>query len=60
MLGVTPASSFKNQVATPAITMRSHPTGPAGVRAMAIALVVSNSSYMANIYKSWFFVENRF
>ncbi|CAG2226193.1 unnamed protein product [Mytilus edulis] len=30
MLGVTPASSFKNQVATPAITMRSHPTGPAG------------------------------
>ncbi|XP_076071350.1 uncharacterized protein LOC143042772 [Mytilus galloprovincialis] len=39
MLGVTPASSFKNQVATPAITMRSHPTGPAGVRAMAIALV---------------------
>ena len=44
MLGVIPASSFKRQMSTRAICMKSHPSGPDGARAMAIALVVSNGT----------------
>ena len=55
VLGIIPATSFKNQIASPEVSMRSHPTGQDGARAIAIALVVSISDqlqFKANISES--------